>query len=58
MTSCPCGSEREYQDCCGRYIDAREKAPTAESLMRSRYAAYTLTAPMTSSTSTASVAFS
>ena len=42
MTSCPCGSERVYQDCCGRYIDSRENAPTTEALMRSRYAAYTL----------------
>ena len=42
MTSCPCGSERKYQDCCGHYIDSSENAPTAEALMRSRYTAYTL----------------
>jgi SEC-C motif-containing protein len=41
-TSCPCGSGKTYADCCGRYLDAGEHAPTAEALMRSRYTAYTL----------------
>ena len=40
---CPCGaSDKNYADCCGRYLEAGETAPDAESLMRSRYAAYTL----------------
>jgi SEC-C motif domain protein len=38
---CPCGGAA-YFACCGRYIDAKEIAPTAEALMRSRYTAYTL----------------
>jgi len=39
---CPCGSNKKYNDCCGRYLDGGEAAPTAEALMRSRYTAYTL----------------
>lgn len=40
---CPCGNgNKEYAECCGRYLDGGETAPTAEALMRSRYAAYTL----------------
>ncbi|HSX63437.1 MAG TPA: YchJ family metal-binding protein [Pseudoxanthomonas sp.] len=38
---CPCGSDRRYPDCCGRY-HAGEAAPDAETLMRSRYSAYVL----------------
>ena len=40
-TACPCGG-KEYAQCCGRYIDGGEIPQTAEQLMRSRYAAYTL----------------
>ena len=40
MKTCPCGSGRAYAECCEPYILGREKAPTAEALMRSRYAAY------------------
>jgi len=39
---CPCGSSKQYSDCCGRYLDHGEVATTAEHLMRSRYTAYTL----------------
>lgn len=39
---CPCGSNRNFSDCCARYVDGNEPAPTAEALMRSRYTAYTL----------------
>lgn len=35
------GVGKQYTDCCGRYIDLGEFAPTAEALMRSRYTAYT-----------------
>jgi len=45
MTSrglCPCGSGRNYDECCGRYHVNGEVAPNAEALMRSRYSAYAL----------------
>lgn len=42
MMRCPCGSDKKYIDCCSRYLDKEETAPTAEALMRSRYTAYTL----------------
>lgn len=41
-TDCPCGSGRALDDCCGPYIDGATPAPTAEALMRSRYAAFAL----------------
>ncbi|MET0132440.1 MAG: YchJ family metal-binding protein [Kibdelosporangium sp.] len=37
---CPCGSGRPFDECCGKYIEGRATAPTAELLMRSRYTAY------------------
>ncbi len=40
--TCPCGSTKNFTDCCARYVDNIQPAPTAEALMRSRYAAYTL----------------
>ncbi len=39
---CPCGSNRNLADCCGRYLDGHEIPPSAEALMRSRYTAFTL----------------
>ena len=39
---CHCGRNKQYADCCGRYLDANEIPTTAEVLMRSRYTAYTL----------------
>ena len=40
---CPCGNaNKEYTDCCARYLNGHEDAATAEALMRSRYTAYTL----------------
>tara|TARA_R110002020_G_scaffold36134_10_gene108643 strand:- start:2011 stop:2484 length:474 start_codon:yes stop_codon:yes gene_type:complete len=41
MPPCPCGSTLDLAACCGRF-HAGEAAPTAEALMRSRYAAYAL----------------
>ena len=41
MTSCPCGSRKQIDACCGPLI-AGEPALTAEALMRSRYTAFTL----------------
>jgi SEC-C motif-containing protein len=40
MKICPCGSGRPYAECCEQYITGKEKPPTAEALMRSRYSAY------------------
>jgi SEC-C motif-containing protein len=40
-TSCPCGSGKPLHECCGRY-HAGTPAPSAETLMRSRYSAYVL----------------
>ena len=37
---CPCGSGKNYCDCCEPIIKGSAKAPTAEALMRSRYSAY------------------
>lgn len=38
---CPCGSEKNYESCCGKFIKGEELPPTPEALMRSRYVAYT-----------------
>jgi SEC-C motif-containing protein len=38
--SCPCGSGQVFGACCGPYLSGREKPPTAEALMRSRYTAF------------------
>jgi SEC-C motif-containing protein len=37
---CPCGTELEFDACCGPIIAGQRPAPTAEALMRSRYSAY------------------
>jgi SEC-C motif domain protein len=37
--ACPCGLGDDYDACCGR-LHAGAQAPTAESLMRSRYSAF------------------
>ena len=37
---CPCGTRRPRAECCGPYVDGRAHAPTAETLMRSRYTAF------------------
>lgn len=39
--ACPCGSGRRFHACCGPLLDGHP-APTAEALMRSRYAAFAL----------------
>ncbi|WP_052450464.1 YchJ family protein [Actinomyces polynesiensis] len=39
MSSCPCGSGRDLDGCCGPFLDG-SAAPTAEALMRSRYSAF------------------
>jgi SEC-C motif-containing protein len=40
MKNCPCCSGKTFAECCGIYISGQKSAPTAEALMRSRYAAY------------------
>lgn len=42
MSTCPCGSENNYNECCEKYVKGQELPATAELLMRSRYTAYTL----------------
>lgn len=39
---CPCGLGGGYDECCGRFHGGSAAAPTAELLMRSRYAAFAL----------------
>ncbi len=40
MNICPCCSNKQYVDCCGRFIDNGQDPATPEELMRSRYTAY------------------
>jgi len=40
ITDCPCGSGLLYNNCCQPYHLKAKIAPTAEALMRSRYAAF------------------
>lgn len=42
ISCCPCGSQEQYSECCGRYLEKQASAPSAVALMRSRYTAYTL----------------
>ena len=39
---CPCGKGISFNECCALYLDRNQAAPNAETLMRSRYTAYTL----------------
>jgi SEC-C motif domain protein len=39
---CPCGSSLSLAHCCGKYLNGKTPAPTAEALMRSRYTAHVL----------------
>ncbi len=39
-TPCPCGSSKNYNDCCEPAIEGIKPAQTAEQLMRSRYTAF------------------
>ena len=42
LEMCPCGSKKRYSECCSPYINNDVSAPTAETLMRSRYSAYVI----------------
>ncbi|MDN4575883.1 hypothetical protein DBB29_23030 [Pandoraea cepalis] len=37
--ACPCGGPT-FDDCCARYLEHGDMAPSAEALMRSRYTAF------------------
>jgi SEC-C motif-containing protein len=41
MELCPCGSSKNYDQCCEPFITATALPNTPEELMRSRYTAYT-----------------
>jgi SEC-C motif-containing protein len=38
--TCPCQSGKSFAECCGPYLSGAALPPTAEALMRSRYAAF------------------
>lgn len=38
---CPCGTEKSLPSCCLPIIQGKQEAPTAESLLRARYTAFT-----------------
>ena len=38
--TCPCGSHKLFEHCCGRFLTASEIPKTPEELMRSRYSAF------------------
>lgn len=40
--TCPCGTGRPLEQCCGPLLSTERLASTAEELMRSRYTAYAL----------------
>ncbi|MEV7004874.1 YchJ family metal-binding protein [Streptosporangium sp. NPDC051022] len=40
--SCPCGNAAPYRDCCGRLHRGEAAATTAETLMRSRFSAFSV----------------
>ena len=42
MKQCPCGSTLDYLVCCNPYLENKAIPETPETLMRSRYTAYTL----------------
>lgn len=37
---CPCGSGKQYADCCGLFHEGKAVPTTPEQLMRSRYSAF------------------
>ncbi len=40
MQACPCGTEKEYNQCCEPFHQGEAKPSTAEELMRARYSAF------------------
>lgn len=41
-SKCYCDTGLSFDDCCGLYLKNNQKAPTALSLMRSRFSAYVI----------------
>ena len=41
-TLCPCGSNKAFNACCGRFLEQGQFAKTPEQLMRSRFTAFFL----------------
>lgn len=39
---CPCGTGKQYSECCEPCLKGKQQAATAISLMRSRYTAYVM----------------
>ncbi len=42
IKECPCGSNKNYSECCELFINGSSRPATCEDLMRSRYTAYAL----------------
>lgn len=42
IMNCPCCSEKLYENCCKPYHTKEKNTPTAEALMRSRFAAFAI----------------
>lgn len=42
MSPCHCNSAQSFADCCETYVAGKQKAPSPEALMRSRYSAFVL----------------
>lgn len=40
--NCPCCSGKTYEDCCKPFHTGEKNAPTAETLMRSRFSAFAI----------------
>ncbi len=40
MSQCPCGTQKEYEQCCADFISGKALPKTAEQTMRSRYSAF------------------
>lgn len=40
MSNCPCGTDIDYEKCCGPYHESATYPETAEKLMRARYSAF------------------
>ncbi len=45
MTICPCGTGKDYSECCEPFIEGEKDAKTAEELLRARYTAYAVKKP-------------
>jgi len=39
-STCHCGNDSPFEQCCGRFLSGQQQPETAEQLMRSRYSAF------------------